>query len=159
MSSVWSNLVQVTDEQHSGFFAKHPRVCLVLFGCWYALTSLKHSILCKVIKVKLKSSRVRIDENWWRCQDELNRFLGTFFPHPIRFRQIWRRSQRQEAATNVARTWHLNKPRRCKDTTNTLCFGCKICKTNSTSVLQNLVTPQSPWIWIKTMLPWRLRDA
>eukprot|EP00438_Fugacium_kawagutii_P014839 Skav234813 [mRNA] locus=scaffold69:739677:747462:- [translate_table: standard] len=36
----------VTDEQHSGFFAKHPR-------------------------------------------DELNRVLGTFFPHPIRFRQIW----------------------------------------------------------------------
>lgn len=42
-----THLVEVTDEQHSGFFAKHPR-------------------------------------------DELNRFLGTFFPHPIRFRQIWR---------------------------------------------------------------------
>eukprot|EP00435_Cladocopium_sp_Y103_P011241 s2071_g2.t3 len=38
-----THLVEVTDEQHSGFFAKHPR-------------------------------------------DELNRFLGTFFPHPIRFR-------------------------------------------------------------------------
>jgi len=41
------HLVEVTDEQHSGFFAKHPR-------------------------------------------DELNRFLGTFFPHPTGFRQIWR---------------------------------------------------------------------
>ncbi|CAE7254425.1 CPK24 [Symbiodinium natans] len=39
-------LLEVTDEQYSGFFAKHPR-------------------------------------------DELNRFLDTFFPHPIRFRQVW----------------------------------------------------------------------
>lgn len=26
---------------------------------------------------------------WVLCQDELSRILGTFFPHPIRFRQIW----------------------------------------------------------------------
>lgn len=26
-------------------------------------------------------------------QDELNRVLGTFFPHPIRFRQIWYKPQ------------------------------------------------------------------
>lgn len=49
-----THLVEVTDEQHSGFFAKHPR-------------------------------------------DELKRFLGTFFPHPIRFRQIWRSKDKSNA--------------------------------------------------------------
>lgn len=44
------SLLEVTDEQHSGFFAKHPR-------------------------------------------DELNRFMAMFFPHPVRFRQIWRRKE------------------------------------------------------------------
>ncbi|CAE7281523.1 CPK24, partial [Symbiodinium necroappetens] len=41
-----TELLEITDEQYSGFFAKHPR-------------------------------------------DELNRFLDTYFPHPIRFRQVW----------------------------------------------------------------------
>eukprot|EP00930_Biecheleria_cincta_P042954 TRINITY_DN29551_c0_g1_i1.p1 TRINITY_DN29551_c0_g1~~TRINITY_DN29551_c0_g1_i1.p1 ORF type:complete len:4122 (-),score=701.34 TRINITY_DN29551_c0_g1_i1:256-12621(-) len=44
------SLLEVTDEQHRGFFAKHPR-------------------------------------------DELNRFMAMFFPHPVRFRQIWRRKE------------------------------------------------------------------
>ncbi|CAK9037999.1 unnamed protein product [Durusdinium trenchii] len=46
-------LLEVTDEEHSGFFAKHPR-------------------------------------------DELSRILGTFFPHPIRFRQIWQQGDKSE---------------------------------------------------------------
>ncbi|CAE7712186.1 aarA [Symbiodinium sp. CCMP2592] len=41
-----TEVLEITDEQYSGFFAKHPR-------------------------------------------DELNRFLDTYFPHPIRFRQVW----------------------------------------------------------------------
>eukprot|EP00931_Biecheleriopsis_adriatica_P057118 TRINITY_DN33879_c0_g1_i1.p1 TRINITY_DN33879_c0_g1~~TRINITY_DN33879_c0_g1_i1.p1 ORF type:complete len:3259 (+),score=710.44 TRINITY_DN33879_c0_g1_i1:1294-9777(+) len=40
------SLLEVTDEQYTGFFAKHPR-------------------------------------------DELNHFMNLFFPHPIRFRQLW----------------------------------------------------------------------
>ncbi|CAJ1376908.1 unnamed protein product, partial [Effrenium voratum] len=50
-----AQLMEVTDEQHSGFFAKHPR-------------------------------------------DDLNRFLDTFFPHPIRFRHIW---QHKEASKTL----------------------------------------------------------
>jgi len=49
-------LLEVTDEQHSGFFAKHPR-------------------------------------------DELTRFMDLFFPHPVRFRQIWR--QRDDSSKNL----------------------------------------------------------
>ncbi|CAE8620304.1 unnamed protein product, partial [Polarella glacialis] len=44
------SLLEVTDQQHSGFFAKHPR-------------------------------------------DDLHRFMEVFFPHPVRFRQIWRQQQ------------------------------------------------------------------
>jgi len=51
-------LLEVTDEQYSGFFAKHPR-------------------------------------------DELTRFIDLFFPHPVRFRQIWRQNRKRDATKGL----------------------------------------------------------
>lgn len=63
-----SRLPQVTDEEHSGFFAKHPR-------------------------------------------DELSRFLATFFPHPIRFRQLWPLGSACQGCTRQGTP--ATHPRRC----------------------------------------------
>ena len=42
------------------------------------------------------------DQRHFLGQDELSRILGTFFPHPIRFRQIWPAPQGRDSLPGLA---------------------------------------------------------
>ena len=57
-------------------------------------------------------------------KDELNRFLDTYFPHPIRFRQVWCSSQVVvHRNADCAQSTALKVFQACR-----LCFGMSACR-------------------------------